>query len=63
MCSAITEILMNHNYFLRIFELRNKFREVRLKTVTEKKVLRELSSCIKANLTVLKLFQYNVVES
>ena len=46
-CMKLTEILMQHNYFLRVFELRNKFREVRLKTNTEKKLLRELSSCIK----------------
>ena len=31
----------------QVFELRSKFREVRLKTVTEKKLIRELSSCIK----------------
>ena len=48
MCFELTEMLMQHNYFLRIFELRNKFREVLLKTTTEKKLLRELSSCIKS---------------
>ena len=47
MCMELTETLMQHNYFLKIFKLRNKFREVRLKTTTDKKLLRELSRCIK----------------
>ena len=34
MCFELTEMLIQHNYFLRIFELQNKFREVRLKTTT-----------------------------
>ena len=46
-CSELTEILMRYGYFLRVFELRSKFREIRLKTVSENKVLRELSSCTK----------------
>ena len=45
MCYTLTKMLMENNYFLRIYELRGKFREIRLKT--EKKILRELSSCIK----------------
>ena len=47
MCFELTEMLMQHNYFLRIFELRNRFQEVSLKTTTKKKLRRELSSCIK----------------
>ena len=46
-CLNINEVLIQHNYFLRVYELKKKFREVRLKTVQEKKILRELCSCIK----------------
>ena len=46
-CFELTDMLMQDGYFLLVFELRSKFREVRLKTVTKKKLIRELSSCIK----------------
>ena len=36
MCYELTEMLMQHNYFLRVFELRKKFREFRLKIVASR---------------------------
>ena len=35
-CLNINEVLIQENYFLGIYELKKKFREVRLKTVQEK---------------------------
>lgn len=35
-CLNINQVLLEHNYFLKIYELKNKFREVQLKTTQEK---------------------------
>ena len=45
-CLDINQILVKEGYFLRVYELKNKFREVRLKNSKEQKIVRQLSSCI-----------------
>ena len=45
-CLDINQILIKEGYFLRVYELKNKFRELRLKNSKEQKIVRQLSSCI-----------------
>lgn len=45
-CRLINEILSEHNYFLKFYERRNKFRyQLRQKLKTKNEVKRELSAC------------------
>ena len=46
MCHLANEILTKHNYFLRIFELRDKFRYLTHDTSVQKSIIRKVSSCI-----------------
>ena len=43
-CYEINTILSKHNYFLRTFELKNKFRQFTMKYKSKQKVVRQLSS-------------------
>ena len=45
-CLDINQILIKEGYFLRLYLLRNKFRELRLKNSKEQKIVRQLSRCI-----------------
>ena len=45
-CRLVNDILAKHNYFLRFYERRNKFRyQLRQKLKTKNEMRRELSSC------------------
>ena len=46
MCYEINTILSKHNYFLRVFELKNKFRRFTMKDKSKQKIVRQLSSCL-----------------
>ena len=46
MCYEINAILSKFGYFLRVFELKNKFRYLTMKDKTKQKVVRQLSSCL-----------------
>ena len=46
MCYKINTILSKHNYFSRVFELKNKFRPFTMKDKSKQKILRQLSSCL-----------------
>ena len=46
MCYEINAILSKFGYFLRVFELKNKFRHLTMKDKTKQKILRQLSSCL-----------------
>ena len=46
MCYEINGILSKFGYFLRTFELKNKFRHMTMKDKTKQKVMRQLSSCL-----------------
>ena len=39
-------LLAKHGYFLRVFELKNKFRHLALKNSKKQNIVRQLSSCI-----------------
>ena len=39
-------LLAKHGYFLRVFELKNKFRHLALKNPKKQNIVRQLSSCI-----------------
>ena len=39
-------MLAKHGYFLRVFELKNKFRHLALKNPKKQNIVRQLSSCI-----------------
>ena len=42
MCYEINTILSKHNYFLRVFELKNKFRRFTMKDKSKQKLVRQL---------------------
>ena len=46
MCYEINMILSKFGYFLRVFELKNKFRHLSLKDRNQQKIVRQLSSCL-----------------
>ena len=46
MCYEINMILSKFGYFLRVFELKNKFRHLSLKDKNQQKIVRQLSSCL-----------------
>ena len=45
-CYEINLILSKHNYFLRIFELKNKYRQLLTKEPKKQNIVRQLSSCL-----------------
>ena len=45
-CLDINEILCDEGYFLRVYELKKKFRELRLKSSKQQNIIRQLSSCV-----------------
>ena len=46
MCYEINMILSKFGYFLRVFELKNKFRHLSMKEKNQWKIIRQLSSCL-----------------
>ena len=46
MCYEINLILSHFGYFLRVFELKKKFHQLRVKNRDEQKIVRQLSSCL-----------------
>ena len=46
MCYEINGILSKFGYFLRIFELKNKFHHMTMKDKTKQKIMRQLSNCL-----------------
>ena len=46
MCYEINAILSKFGYFLRVFELKNKFCHLAMKDKTKQKIVRQLSSCL-----------------
>ena len=45
-CYEINLILPKHNYFLRIFELKDKYRQLSMKEPKKQNIIRQLSSCL-----------------
>ena len=45
-CHEVNMLLAKHGYFLRVFELKNKFRHLALKNPKQQNIVRQLSSCI-----------------
>ena len=45
MCYEINTILSKFGYFLKVFELKNKFRHLTMKDKTKQNIRRQLSSC------------------
>ena len=45
-CYPINLILSKHDYFLRIFELKDKYRQLLMKEPGKQNVVRQLSSCL-----------------
>ena len=45
-CHEVNMLLAKHGYFLRVFELKNKFRHLALKNSKKQNIVRQLSSCI-----------------
>ena len=42
----VNRILNNHNLFLRIYELKDKFRYLTIKNTNKKNIVRQILSCI-----------------
>ena len=51
-CHKINSLLAKDGYFLRIFELKQKFRYLSLKNPKKQTVLQQLSSCLMKNIMV-----------
>ena len=62
-CIETNDILANSSYFLRVYELRKKFRHLSLKNPKKQTFVRQLSSSIHENLTVLILSALNTVKN
>ena len=45
-CYQINEILMEHNYFLRVFEQKNKYRQFFIKNPDKQNQMKQLTSCL-----------------
>ena len=45
-CHEVNMLLAKRGYFLRVFELKNKFRHLTLKNPKKQNIVRQLSSCI-----------------
>ena len=45
-CNEVNMLLAKHGYFLRVFELKNKFHHLALKNQKKQNIVRKLSSCI-----------------
>ena len=45
-CHLINYVLSNHNYILRVFELKNKFRYLSMKEPKKQNIVRQRSSCL-----------------
>ena len=66
MCYEINCILSKYGYFLRIFELKKKYRSLAVKDKSEQKIVRQLSSCLIEKFTqrfyivILHRFQSNM---
>ena len=54
MCYEINSILSKYNYFLRVFELKSKYRRFSVKDKSKQKIVRQLPSCLIKNTAVLK---------
>ena len=52
-CYDANDLLMKNNLFLRIYELKEKFRYVSHDNPKKNKIVRQVSSCIKKNLMAL----------
>ena len=46
MCYEINWVLSKYNYFLRVLELKNKYRRFLIKDKSKQKIVRQLSSCL-----------------
>ena len=46
-CYHINDLLSQENFFLRVYEIKNNYREIRLKTTEKTKIEKKLFSCLK----------------
>ena len=46
MCYKINMILAKFGYFLRVYELKNKYRHLTMKKSDQQKIVGQLSSCL-----------------
>ena len=46
MCYEINSVLLKYNYFLRVFELKNKYCRFSMKDKSKQKIIRQLCSCL-----------------
>ena len=63
MCFDLNEILVGHNFFLRVYELKDKFRYLFHENYEKKEIIRKVSSCIKEKFngfTFAKLILQNI---
>ena len=60
-CLDLNQVLSEYGYFLRVYELKNKFRELRLKDSNQEKIIRQLSGCIQEKFDAFNIIyvEYN----
>ena len=54
-CYEINCFLLRYNLFLRVFELKSKFRYLTLKKLKKQSIVRKLSSCITEKYNVFQI--------
>ena len=63
MCFDLNEILIRHKFFLRVYELKDKFRYLFQENQENKKIIRRVSSCIKEKFNGFTFAQINLAKS
>ena len=60
-CYQINDVLSQENFFLRVYEIKNNYREIRLKKTEKTKIEKELFSCLKIKFNGFEIIsnQYN----
>ena len=59
-CYHINEILSQENLFLRVYEIKNDYREIRLKTTENTKIEKQLFSCLKIKFNGFEILKKKV---
>ena len=63
MCFDLNEILVGHKFFLRVYELKDKFRYLLHENYEKKEIIRKVSSCIKDKFNGFTFAQINLAKN
>ena len=63
MCFDLNEILLGKKFFLRVYELKDKFRYLFHENIEKKEVIRRVSGCIKEKFNGFTFAQINLAKN